>query len=125
MRARGEVFLQHAHEIPDIPVERVMPRMAFCSSRILASSKKPKLLKSVLGDGYVFPQPSRDKACRKTDELVPRGTSCLNTFGMGIGDLRIIPNALGVTTLKLVKLSPFTFLFGVRRWFPSIGALFF
>lgn len=54
MRARGEVFLQHAHEIPDIPVERVMPRMAFCSSRILASSKKPKLLKSVLGDGYVF-----------------------------------------------------------------------
>ena len=24
-----------------------------------------------------------------------------------------------------VKLSPFTFLFGVRRWFPSTGALFF
>ena len=46
-----------------------------------------------------------------------------DTFGMGIGDLRIIPSALGVANLKLVKLSPFTFLFGVRRWFPSTGAL--
>ena len=69
------------------------------------------------------PQPSRDKARRKTDELGSRGTSSLNAFGMGIGDLRIIPSALGVANLKLVKLSPFTFLFGVRRWFPSTGAL--
>ena len=32
----------------------VMSRIAFCSSRILASSKKPKLLKSVHGGGYVL-----------------------------------------------------------------------
>ena len=43
---------------------------------------------------------------------------------MGIDDLRIIPSALGAINLKLVKLSPFTFLFGVRRWLPFTGALF-